>query len=134
MKFIYIYIYIYDIDSCYIFFKLLDLSRSNGQKIYSLINTNILIRISFIILYLWHFILIFKIKKLVYVLSALSSISLLHCPHDCRPWIFGFLAYTSFCREMLSLHIALSMNKISLSFVTRNKSRVTNLRQNGITT
>ena len=70
-----IYIYIYDIDSCYIFFKLLDLSRSNGQKIYSLINTNILIRISFIISYLWHFILISKIKNW-YTFSLLSPLSL----------------------------------------------------------
>ena len=56
---IYIYIYIYrerererererDYDSSYTFFKLLDLSRFNGKK-KTIINVNILIRISLII-------------------------------------------------------------------------------------
>ena len=53
--YIYIYIYIYierererDYDSSYTFFKLLDLSRFNGKK-KTIINVNILIRISLII-------------------------------------------------------------------------------------
>ena len=50
---IYIYIYIErererDYDSSYTFFKLLDLSRFNGKK-KTIINVNILIRISLII-------------------------------------------------------------------------------------
>ena len=51
-----VYIYIYrererDYDSSYTFFKLLDLSRFNGKK-KTIINVNILIRISLIIPYL----------------------------------------------------------------------------------
>ena len=42
MVYIYIYIYIYEINSSYIFFKPLDLSRSNGQK-KTHVNANILI-------------------------------------------------------------------------------------------
>ena len=55
----------------YTFSKLLDLSKSNGQK-KILINANILIKISFIIPYLCHFILISKPKK-IYMFLSLSS-------------------------------------------------------------
>ena len=48
--------------SSYTFFKLLDLSRSNGQK-NTLINANILIKISLIIPHLLYFISISKPKK-----------------------------------------------------------------------
>ena len=48
--------------SSYTFFKLLDLSKSNGQK-NTLINTNILIKISLIIPHLLYFISISKPKK-----------------------------------------------------------------------
>ena len=47
----------------FLFSKLLDLSRSNGKKKKTIINNDILIRISFIISYLWHSIPIFKPKK-----------------------------------------------------------------------
>ena len=48
--------------SSYTFFKLLDLSKSNGQK-NTLINANILIKISLIIPHLLYFISISKPKK-----------------------------------------------------------------------
>ena len=48
--------------SSYTFFKPLDLSRSNGQK-NTLINANILIKISLIIPHLLYFISISKTKK-----------------------------------------------------------------------
>ena len=48
--------------SSYTFFKLLDLSRFNGQK-NTLINANILIKISLIIPHLLYFISISKPKK-----------------------------------------------------------------------
>ena len=56
----------------YTFSKLLDLSKSNGKKKKKLINANILIKISFIIPNLWHFILISKPKK-IYMFLSLSS-------------------------------------------------------------
>ena len=49
--------------SSYIFFKPLDLSRSNGKK-KTLINTNILIKISLIIPYLLYFLSISKPKNI----------------------------------------------------------------------
>ena len=50
----------------YTFFKPLDLSRSNGKK-KTLINANILIRISLIIPHLLYFISISKPKKKCYI-------------------------------------------------------------------
>ena len=59
----------------FLFSKQLDLSRSNGKKKKkTIINNDILIRISFIISYLWHSIPIFKPKKKV----ILFSLFLLH--------------------------------------------------------
>ena len=55
----------------YTFFKPLDLSRSNGKK-KSLINANILIRISLIIPHLLYFISISKPKKMLYLTLSLS--------------------------------------------------------------
>ena len=52
--------------SSYIFFKPLDLSRSNGQK-KTLINTNILIKILLIIPHLLYIISVFKPKKKCYI-------------------------------------------------------------------
>ena len=54
----------------YIFFKPLDLSRSNGQK-KTIINSNILIRVSLIIPHLLYFISISKPKKSV-IFDSLS--------------------------------------------------------------
>ena len=75
------YSYIYEeMGSSYTFFKLLDLSKSNGQK-NTLINANILIKISLIIPHLLYFISISKPqkKKNCYIwLSTLLSVSLLH--------------------------------------------------------
>ena len=59
----------------YTFFKPLDLSRSNSKK-KSLINANILIRISLIIPHLLYFISISKIKKSVIFDSLSLYISL----------------------------------------------------------
>ena len=54
--------------SSYTFFKSLNLSRSNGKKKKkTLINVNILIRISLIILHLLYFISISKPKKKCYI-------------------------------------------------------------------
>ena len=61
--------------SSYTFFKLLDLSRSNGQK-KTLINANILIRISLIIPHLLYFISISKLKKSVIFDSLYVSLSI----------------------------------------------------------
>ena len=74
--YIYIYIYIYRWVQVtpgvtlngYTFFKPLDLSRSNGQK-KTLINANILIRISLIMPHLLYFISISKPKKNYYIES-----------------------------------------------------------------
>ena len=52
--------------SSYTFFKLLDLNRSNDKK-KTLINANILIRISLIIPHLLYFISISKPKKKCYI-------------------------------------------------------------------
>ena len=59
----------------YTFFKPLDLSRSNGQK-KTLINVNILINISLIILYLLHSIPISKPKK---TQKSISLFFFSHC-------------------------------------------------------
>ena len=60
----------------YTFFKPLDLSRSNGKK-KSLINANILIRISLIIPHLLYFISISKPKTMLYLtLSLYVSLSI----------------------------------------------------------
>ena len=79
-----LYIYIYEeMGSNYTFFKLLDLSRFNGQK-NTLINTNILIKISLIIPHLLYFISISKPKKkkmlylTLYVSLCLSPPPLFH--------------------------------------------------------
>ena len=76
--------------SSYTFFKPLDLSRSNGKK-NSLINANILIRISLIIPHLLYFISISKPKKKKVIFDSLSlstflSLSLSPPPLliDCR--------------------------------------------------
>ena len=58
----------------YTYFKPLDLSRSNGQK-KTLINANILIRISLIIPYLLYFMCISKPKKSVIFDSLYISLS-----------------------------------------------------------
>ena len=75
----------------YTFFKPLDLSRSNGQK-KTLINVNIQIKISFIISYLWHSILISKIKDSLLSLFP-PSLFHLHCHreiiHNARCNFFG---------------------------------------------
>ena len=76
LEIIYIYIYIWvqvipDATLKNTLSKLLDLSRFNGKKRQSLIL--ILWLISFIIPYLWHSILISKLKKMS------MSLSLLHC-------------------------------------------------------
>ena len=66
----------------YAFFKPLDLSISNGQK-KTLINTNILIRISLIIPHLLYFISVSKPKKKKNVifksLTTFLSLSLCEC-------------------------------------------------------
>ena len=67
--------------SSYTFFKLLNLSKSNGQK-NTLINAKILIRISLIIPHLLYFISISKLKKLLYFTLSVStflSLSLSPC-------------------------------------------------------
>ena len=61
-------------SSSYTFFKPLDLSRSNGKK-KTLINANILIKISLIIHHLLYFISISKPKKKVLYLT-LSYVSI----------------------------------------------------------
>ena len=61
--------------SSYTFFKLLDLSRSNGQK-NTLINANILIKISLIIPHLLYFISISKPQKNVIFDSLFLRFSL----------------------------------------------------------
>ena len=70
--------------SSYTFFKLLDLSKSNGQK-NTLINANILIKISLIIPHLLYFISISKPQKkkkllylTLYVALCLSPPPLFH--------------------------------------------------------
>ena len=68
-------------SSSYTFFKPLDLSRSNDQK-NTLINANILIKISLIIPHLLYFISILKPKKSVIFDSLLGFyfyLFLLHC-------------------------------------------------------
>ena len=60
----------------YAFFKPLDLSRSNGQK-KTIINSNILIRVSLIIPHLLNFISISKPKKSV----IFDSLSLRFSPY-----------------------------------------------------
>ena len=59
----------------YTFFKPLDLSRSNGQK-KTLINANILIKISLIIHHLLYFISISKPKKKCYIWLSLTFLFL----------------------------------------------------------
>ena len=73
----------------YTFFKPLDLNRSNGQK-KTLINANILIRISLIMPHLLYFIFISKPKKTIifdsfsfYVSLSISFSSTVVLP----PWI-----------------------------------------------
>ena len=85
------YSYIYEeMGSSYTFFKLLDLSKSNGQK-NTLINANILIKISLIIPHLLYFISISKPKKkkmlylTLYVSLCLSPPPLFHL-HE-RQWL-----------------------------------------------
>ena len=109
---IYIYIYIY-MGSSYTFFKLLDLNRSNGKK-KTLINANILIRISLIIPHLLYFISISKPKKKCYIWLSLRFYLYLFLLHRCstsmdrllaeegnkkkKPWntdIRGFCSYAS---------------------------------------
>ena len=60
--------------SKYTFFKPLDLSKSNGKKkkIKTLVNANILIRISLIIPYLLYFISISKPKKKSFIFDYQS--------------------------------------------------------------
>ena len=60
-------------------FKLLDLSRSNDQK-KTLINANILIKISLIIPYLLYFISIFKPRNIWLSLSTFLSLPLSPSP------------------------------------------------------
>ena len=62
-------------SSSYTFLKLLNLSRSNGKK-KTLINTNILIRISLIIYNLLYFISISKPKQSVIFDSLFTFLSL----------------------------------------------------------
>ena len=71
-----IYIYIYIVGSSYTFSKPLDLSKSNVQK-NTLINTNILIRISFIIL-IYNIPYLSLIPKICIFFSLLSLSHLLH--------------------------------------------------------
>ena len=79
----YIYIYIYEeMGSSYTFFKLLDLSKSNGQK-NTLINANILIKISLIIPHLLYFISISKPKKKKKCYIWLSTFLSVSLPHHC---------------------------------------------------
>ena len=59
-------------SSSYTFLKLLNLSRSNGKK-KTLINANILIRISLIISHLLYFISISEPQKSVYLTLSLST-------------------------------------------------------------
>ena len=68
--------------SSYTFFKPLDLSRSNGQK-NTLINANILIRISLIIPHLLYFISITKPKKVLYLTLSLCFSLYLFLLHHC---------------------------------------------------
>ena len=65
----------------YIFFKPLDLSRSNNKKM-TLINANILIRILLIIHHLLYFISISKPKKSVIFDSFSTFLSLSILLHD----------------------------------------------------
>ena len=77
---VYIYIYIYlslhEMGSSYTFFKSLDLSRSNDQK-NALINVDILIRISFIIL-IYNILYLSLIPKICIFFSMLSLSHPLH--------------------------------------------------------
>ena len=81
------------------FFKPLDLNRSNRQQ-KVLINANILIKISFIIPYLWHFILISKIKN--WYRFSLHSL-LLPLPF---PWVWKLIRGAFWCVGGFDLQVA----------------------------